>query len=197
MRQPGAALLVARLMHPDFDPQPTLRGNAIVLRPLTAADLDPLHAVASDPQVWIGHPAKDRYKRAVFEPYFAMLLASGTTLACCLADGGRVIGCSRYYTAPGEADSISIGYTFLGRDWWGGETNFAMKSLMLPHAFATVDTVWLHIDPSNIRSQKATAKLGAVLAQEGPLTLGGKQGIWQTWRLDQPAWQAVSTARQP
>lgn len=182
-------------MHPDFDPQPVLRGASITLRPLAATDLDPLYAVANDPLVWIGHPAKDRHERPVFDPYFAMLLDSGTTLACCLADDGRVIGCSRYYAAPDKPDSISIGYTFLGRDWWGGHTNFEMKSLMLSHAFASVDTVWLHIDPSNIRSQKATAKLGAVLAEEGALTLGGKQGIWQTWRLDRTEWETKSAAR--
>lgn len=181
-------------MHRSFDPQPVLKDGSITLRPLTRADLEPLYTVASDPMVWAGHPAKNRHERDVFEPYFKTLLDSRATLACCLTDTGRVIGCSRYYAAPDKTDSISIGYTFLGRDWWGGQTNFAMKSLMLSHAFTCVETVWLHIDPSNIRSQKATAKLGAVLADEGLLTLGGKEAIWQTWRLDQAAWDTARTA---
>ncbi|MFK7838279.1 MAG: GNAT family N-acetyltransferase [Sulfitobacter sp.] len=178
-------------MHPDFDPQPTLENDHLTLRPLAPNDLDPLHHVASDPAIWAGHPARNRHERAVFEPYFNMLLATQATLAVTLADTGQIIGCSRYYTAPDHPGSISIGYTFLGRAWWGGPTNRAMKSLMLTHAFAHVDAVWLHIDPSNIRSQKATAKLGAVHAYDADLGLGGKSGLWQCWRLDRSAWHAA------
>lgn len=182
-------------MHPDFNPQPTLQGTSLLLRPLRANDLDPLYSVARDPAVWAGHPAKDRHKRAVFEPYFEMLLASRTTLAVTLASTGQVIGCSRYYTPPQQGDGISIGYTFLGRDWWGGSSNLEMKSLMLAHAFGYVGSVWLHIDPANIRSQRATAKLGAVCASEGAMQLNGKDGVWQSWRLDRDTWAGRAAAK--
>lgn len=181
-------------MHPDFDPQPILTDDRLALRPLLTSDLDPLYAVANDPTLWAGHPAKDRYQRQVFEPYFNMLLEAGTTLAVTLADTRQIIGCSRYYAAPDHANSISIGYTFLGRDWWGGKVNFAMKRLMLDHAFTCVDTVWLHIGTTNIRSQRATAKLGAVLAYEANIKLGGKDGIWQCWRLDAEVWGQTKAA---
>ncbi|NNK16731.1 MAG: GNAT family N-acetyltransferase [Sulfitobacter sp.] len=183
------------LLRPDFDPQLTLQGGSLLLRPLAADDQEPLFAVAKDPAVWAGHPAKDRYKREVFEPYFNTLLASGGTLAVCRTKDGHVIGCSRYYEAPDHPESISIGYTFLGRAFWGGQTNHAMKSLMLTHAYDCVDTVWFHIDPTNIRSQKATERLGAVLVSEGPLTLSGNRGVWQSWRLDQDAWERTKSVR--
>lgn len=174
-------------MHPAFDPQPVLQDDTLHLRPLMETDLEPLYAVASDPLIWAGHPARNRHERDVFGPYFNMLLATRGTLAICTRAAGDIIGCSRYYTAPQEPLGVSIGYTFLGRDWWGGTTNLAMKSLMLDHAFATVPHVWLHINPTNIRSQKATAKLGATLVSEGPLTLGGKTQDWQSWRIDKQA----------
>ncbi|MCX7557939.1 GNAT family N-acetyltransferase [Sulfitobacter sp. F26204] len=181
-------------MHADFDPQPILRDPLLCLRPLNAADLEPLYAVANDPLLWAGHPATNRHERRVFTPYFDMLLASRTTLAATLADTGQIIGCSRYYTAPDHEKAVSIGYTFLGRNWWGGDTNFAMKRLMLDHAFACVETVWLHIDPANIRSQCATEKLGAVCAYSANIRLGGKDGFWQCWRLDRAVW-AQTNAR--
>lgn len=176
-------------MHPDFDPQPILKSETLILRPLAANDLDPLYAVANDPELWAGHPAKNRYERDVFEAYFASLLAPGETLAVTLADTGQIIGCSRFYAAPDHENSISIGFTFLGRSWWGGAYNFEMKRLMLDHAFAHVDEVWLHIGPTNIRSQRATAKLGAVHAYDSEIGPGGNTGLWQCWRLDKSVWQ--------
>ncbi len=177
------------VMHPAFDPQPTLTGATLGMRPLHGDDLGPLYDVAKETAVWAGHPAKYRHQQAVFAPYFDMLLASKTTLAATLASTGQVIGCSRYYTPPQQGDGISIGYTFLGRDWWGGASNLEMKSLMLSAAFAHVDKVWLHIDPANIRSQRATAKLGATLVSEGALQLNGKDGVWQSWVVERDVWE--------
>lgn len=183
-------------MHPQFDPQPTLTGPTLRLRPLQAGDLEPLHEVANDPSLWAGHPATNRYQRVVFEPYFETLLASRATLVATLIDTGQIIGCSRFYTPPEEDQGISIGYTFLGRAWWGGAFNHDMKALMLAHAFEHVDHVWLHIDPANLRSQRATQKLGAFKVGEGPLNMAGKQGVWQTWRLEQTAWAMTLSNRE-
>jgi N-acetyltransferase len=177
-------------MHPKFDPQPTLQDGDLCLRPLTADDREPLFAAASDPAIWAGHPAKTRHERAVFDPYFDSLLASGGTLAVTERGSGRLIGCSRYYEAPDHPGSVSIGYTFLRRDHWGGGTNHAMKALMFAHAFDVVDEVWLHIDPGNIRSQRATAKLGAKWVCDAKLTMGGKSGVWQCWRITRADWKA-------
>ena len=45
--------------------QPLLAGNGLILRPLAAADWRVLFAVASDPAIWAGHPAPDRWHKAV------------------------------------------------------------------------------------------------------------------------------------
>ncbi len=182
-------------MHPAFDPQPSLENHTLRLRPLTSQDREPLYTVARDPLIWAGHPARDRHQRTVFMPYLDMLLATGTTLAIIARATDKLIGCSRYYTAPQDPQGISIGYTFLGRDWWGGATNRALKTLMLDHAFTTVSHVWLHIDPTNIRSQRATAKLGARMISQGPLTLGGKTAEWQSWRIEAADWTRTKARR--
>jgi N-acetyltransferase len=175
-----------------FNPQPELTGPTLQLRPLRPDDLDALHAAASDPATWAGHPAKERHKREVFEPYFKFLLSSGTTLAVIDRASGAVIGCSRYYVPPDQPDGIAVGFTFLNNAYWGGATNRAMKQLMLGHAFESFPEVWFHIDPTNIRSQKATAKLGAVHAYDATLDLSGTPARWMCFRLRRGDWAAVS-----
>ena len=180
----------------SFDAQPTLTGETLVLSPLRAEDCPGLQAAAASPDLWAGHPAKDRWKPEVFLPYFDFLLASGTTL--CVRDRatGRIIGCSRYYPAPDRPDSMSIGFTFLAQDYWGGSANFEMKRLMLDHAFGSFPEVWLHIAPTNIRSQKATAKLGAVHSHDAMLALTAAPAtLTMCFRLSREGWARRLGAR--
>ena len=177
---------------------PHLVGPTLELRPLAPGDRDALHAAASDPETWAGHPAKERWKREAFDPYFDFLLTAGGTLAIVERGTGRVIGCSRYYVPPDHPDGIAIGFTFLDRGFWGGRTNLELKRLMLGHAFADVPEVWFHIDPTNLRSQIATARLGAVHAETKDLDISGTPAAWMCFRLDRSAWErrlAERTAR--
>lgn len=171
-----------------FDAQPVLRSNKLDLRPLEEDDFEGLHAAASNPETWAGHPAKDRYQPDVFRPYFDFLLEAGGTLVIIDRAGDRIIGCSRYYTAPDMPSSISIGFTFLDHRYWGGAWNFDLKCLMLGHAFEGFDEVWFHIDPTNIRSQTATKRLGAVHGYDTGLDLSGVEAPWKCYRLTRDAW---------
>lgn len=172
----------------DFDPQPEITGTSLEIRPLASEDFEGLFSAASHPEVWAGHPANDRYKREKFEPYFAFLLESKTALAILDRQSRQIIGCSRYYVAPDRPDSISIGFTFLNHAYWGGGANRQLKHLMLTHAFRSYPEVWFHIAPSNIRSQRATAKLGAEHAYDATLDLSGAPAAWMCFRLTKYAW---------
>lgn len=125
----------------------------------------------------------------MFEPYAKALLAAGTTLVVIDAQIARIIGCSRYYVPPDHPDSIAIGFTFLHHGYWGGATNFELKRLMLGHAFACFAEVWFHIAPSNIRSQKATVKLGAKHVGNAVLNLSGEASLWMCFLLTREAWE--------
>lgn len=172
-----------------FNPQPTLTGQTLILRPLATDDANGMHKAASDPAIWVGHPVKNRYKREVFMPYFQFLLASGTTLAILDKTSDQIIGLSRYYIGPDAPDDIGIGFTFLSAAYWGGSTNFELKRLMLGHAFASFDRVWFHIDPTNVRSQKATVKLGAMHVGDAVLDLAGAPASWMCFCLERTVWQ--------
>ena len=146
-----------------FDYQPRLTGDLLDLRPATPEDWTALFAVASDPEVWALHPARDRYKEEVFRAFFDDGLASGGMLVARDLASGAVAGSSRFsslYTEPGE---VEIGWTFLGRPWWGGAFNADMKRVMLTHAFRFVDRVILRIGETNLRSRRAAEKIGARL----------------------------------
>lgn len=179
-----------------FNTQPSLNGKEVRLRPLAADDFEPLLLAASDPETWAGHPANTRYKRDEFQAYFNMLLEQGGTLVIIDSTKDAIIGCSRYYAAPDVEDSISIGFTFLNYKYWGGATNFRVKELMHTHAFTAFDDIWFHIAPSNLRSQKATAKLGAEHAYDAMLDLSGTGSVeWKCYRLTKTAWEKVCAAR--
>ncbi|HYE53718.1 MAG TPA: GNAT family N-acetyltransferase [Chitinophagaceae bacterium] len=142
-----------------------LQTGLVSLVPLAATDFDRLYAVAADPLIWEQHPSSDRYKEEVFREFFNGALASQAAFLIVDTATQQVIGSTRFYDyKPGK--SIAIGYTFLARRYWGGKYNGVVKSLMLNYAFQYVDTVIFHIGATNLRSQIATMRLGAVKTGE-------------------------------
>ncbi|HUR91387.1 MAG TPA: GNAT family N-acetyltransferase [Gemmatimonadaceae bacterium] len=148
----------------SFELQPTLRGDLLKLRPLRPDDFDDLLAAASDPLIWEQHPESDRHAEEKFRRYFDGAIQSGGAFAVIDAATGKIIGSSRYHGYDPQTSEIEIGWTFLTRDYWGGDYNREMKRLMLEHAFRFVGRVVLLIGPDNIRSQRAAEKIGAVRA---------------------------------
>ena len=176
----------------SFDLQPDLRDDVLSLRALTSQDHDALYAAASDPDIWAVHPSQDRWKPEVFRPYFDFLRKEGGTLVARQISDERVIGCSRFYESDDAPGDICIGYTFLVRDHWGGAMNRRMKSLMLSHAFASFKAVWFHIGADNLRSQKATLKLGADYIRETGGAGGAAVAPHKLYRLTKAAWDAAN-----
>src|SRR5262245_23353731 len=146
----------------SFDLQPNLRGELIELRPLRHEDWNDLLAVASDPLIWEQHPESDRYKQGVFKTFFEGALESGGAFVVVDAKTGDIIGSTRFHGYDPKASEIEIGWTCLARKYWGGRYNREMKQLMLDHAFRYVENVVFFVGENNIRSQKATEKIGAI-----------------------------------
>ncbi len=145
-----------------FDLQPNLKGELIELRPLTPKDWDDLFAVASDPLIWEQHPESDRYKEDVFKVFFREAMESGGAFAIIDRKNQQIIGSTRFYGYTPEKSEIEIGWTFLARNYWGGLYNRELKDLMLAHAFKFVENVVFLVGETNVRSQKATEKIGGI-----------------------------------
>lgn len=182
----------SRALPEGFDGAAPLRSTRMELRPMQAEDRGALTHAAGDAAIWAGHPERERWRPEVFGPYFDMLLAAGGTLVARESEG-RVIGMSRFYATSDTAGGICIGYTFLIRDHWGGASNLEMKRLMLDHLFASVAEAWFHIAPTNIRSQKATAKLGAERMEQMRLDTGAGPADWVRMRLTRDRWRGRLT----
>ena len=161
------------IVTPDL--QPTLMGEHVIVRPVRAADWDGMFAAASDPKIWELHPESDRYQEAVFRKYFEGALASHSALTIIDKASGAIIGSSRYWGYDAERGEVEIGWTFLARDYWGGVFNAEVKKLMLDHAFTFVDTVVFWIGADNVRSRRATEKIGGVL-RDGIVYRGEAEG---------------------
>jgi RimJ/RimL family protein N-acetyltransferase len=146
----------------SFDLQPNLKGELIELRPLTPEDWDDLFVVASDPLIWEQHPESDRYKQEVFKLFFQEALESGGAFVIIDKKSQQIIGSTRFYGYDSEKSEVEIGWTFLARKYWGGRYNQELKQLMLNHAFKFAENVIFYVGENNIRSQKATEKIGGV-----------------------------------
>lgn len=172
-------------MDQSFDFQPTLIGDLITLRPLTADDFEALYAAASDPLIWEQHPDPTRYRREVFRNgFFASAIASNSAFIVIDNSSKKIVGSSRYYEWDAEKKEIAIGYTFLARSHWGGTVNREMKRLMLDHAFRWATTVWFHIGSTNWRSRKAAEKIGARFSHEEGKITNGIEYVSAFYRID-------------
>jgi RimJ/RimL family protein N-acetyltransferase len=147
-----------------MDRQPILEGERLLLRPLRAEDWDALYGVACDPGIWAIHPQPNRWQEPVFRNFFADALERGGALAVIDRASGALIGSSQYkIDDPADGGSVEIGWTFLARSHWGGETNREMKRLMLVHAFRYVERVHFRVGEVNLRSCRAMEKIGGRL----------------------------------
>lgn len=147
-----------------FDSQPRLANEVVRLDPVVDSDWEELYAVASDPEIWAVHPARDRWQEAPFRAFFEGALASGEALTIRDAQSGAVIGSSRYnfdHCGPGE---VEIGWTFLARRCWGGRFNGEVKRLMVEHALQHFERVLFLVGSDNLRSRRALEKIGATLS---------------------------------
>ena len=175
-----------------FDLQPTLENDLIKIVPLKEEDFEALFAVASDPLIWEQHPNKDRYQRAVFQNFFKGAIESQGAFIVYEKETGQVVGSSRYYELDEENSSVVVGYTFIGRDFWGKGHNRSLKTLMLDYAFQFVDKVILHIGATNFRSQKATEKLGATKVGELEVAYYGEPVKWNfIYQIDKAKWSRI------
>jgi len=173
----------------DFETQPVLTGETLILRPLRANDREALWDVARDPLIWEQHPDKTRCEPDGFARFFQSSLDSGSALVVIEAASGKIIGSARYYEWDPAKREVAIGYTFLARAFWGGATNRELKRLMIGHAARWAKRVWFHVGRNNLRSQRAMQKIGAQVEFEGPRPLNGEMIPFLYYSIDAAGWR--------
>ena len=158
----------------NFDTQPTLENDKIILSPLRESDFEALYAVAADPRIWEQHPNKDRWQKDVFRTFFDGALQSRGAFKIILKSTGQIAGSTRIYDYSEQENSILIGYTFLATEHWGKGINPTVKTLLLNYLFRFVSRVYFYIGAANIRSQIAIGRIGARKVDEQEVTYYGE-----------------------
>lgn len=168
-----ATLFVCRSVM-DFNLQPKLENDQVILCPLQEKDFDALYKVASDPRICEQHPNKDRWQKEVFRTFFDGAIQSKGAYKIVDKASGEVLGSTRFYDCSEADSSMFIGYTFYAISCWGTGINAAVKTMMLDYLFQFVSTARFHIGADNLRSQIAIGRLGAVKVAEQEVTYFGE-----------------------
>ena len=176
-----------------FSQTPKLDSENLLLRPMTPSDFEGLFACAGDKNVWAGHPSPNRYKKDQFKIWFSDAINSGNALTVVSKKTDKIIGSTRFYFEESNSDSVSIGYTFIAHKYWGSDVNSELKTTMLNYAFKYFSSVWFHVSPINVRSQKAVLKLGATFIENKRVSLlGGEPIDWYFYKIERKSWQLNS-----
>lgn len=134
----------------------------LVLRPLRADDLDPLHAIFSNPEAmryWDRPAWDDRDHSARLLEAF-MRDAPDQHLERAIELDGRFIG------RVGMWKRFEVGYILSPAHWGQGYATEALAAL-IPHVFAAfpeAEQLTAEVDPRNIGSRKVLQKCGFTLA---------------------------------
>ena len=184
----------------DFSAPLVLENSRVRLRPLETTDFDALKAVALDPDLWryTLTRADDAVSLAAWLRQAVEERAAGRRYPFAIIDRptGRVAGSTSYYHVDEAEQRLSIGYTWVGRDFQRSGLNRGCKHLLLSHAFGLLDCerVELETDARNHTSRTAMARMGAT--EEGTLrshrlTQGGLRRDTVIFSVIKPEWPAL------
>ena len=178
----------------NFDIQPLLENDKAILIPLQECDFEDLYAVAANPKVWEQHPNKDRWKKDVFRTFFEGAIQSKGAFKIVEKSTGKIAGSTRIYDYNDQGNSILIGYTFYGTEYWGKGLNNSVKVLMLDYLFQFVSHVGFQIGADNVRSQIAISRLGAKKVGEQEVAYFGElPKLNYIYQIEKDEWLANKT----
>ncbi|HLA30953.1 MAG TPA: GNAT family protein [Pseudomonas sp.] len=151
-----------------FKPQLiTLQRGALRIEPMVDADIPALISLAEANRQELtymnGTQRLDWYRQGLLEQ------REGKALAFVIRLGEQLVGTTRFGDFMNILPAAEIGWTWLDHSQHGTGLNAMVKYLMLKHAFEhwQMVRVQLKTAASNLRSQRAIEKLGAV--REGVL----------------------------
>lgn len=151
----------------------TLENQKVILLPLQAAHVKELAGLLSDPRVWELTWRRNNTEQAIELALESALVSreAGTELPFAIIDrtSGRVAGTTRLGDLDANNRNVEIGWTWMAPAFWGQGINQACKLLLLQYSFEELGVIRVQFSASgsNLRSQRALEKIGAV--REGVL----------------------------
>lgn len=146
----------------------TLRGNGVVLVPLSDAHCDDLAAAASDGEIWrmwVTNVPTPAGMIAEIDRRLALQTAGTMVPFAVLDAAGRAVGMTTYMDIDAPNKRVEIGSTWLRPSVQRSGVNTEMKRLMLEHAFESLHAIAVEFRTHffNHASRRAIERLGAKL----------------------------------
>jgi RimJ/RimL family protein N-acetyltransferase len=184
----------------DFSQNLVLENNRVRLRPLDTSDFEALKPAAFDPDIWqfTLTRADDAVSLADYLATAVHDREAGRRYAFAIIDRatGQLAGSTSYYNIVPHDQRLSIGYTWVGREFQRTGLNRAAKHLLLSYAFNHLgyERVELETDSRNEKSQQAMLRMGAT--EEGTLrhhrlTQGGLRRDTVIFSIIRPEWEGL------
>jgi len=149
-----------------FEQSITLENERVRLTLLKHSDADLLFPIAQN-QALLQYSPTDIHTPELLEQYINVALKrvlERNSYPFLIFDkkADKVAGSTRFGNISEYDSRLEIGWTWIGTEFQGTGLNKACKQLLLTYAFETLgyERVELRIDKRNIRSRKATEKLG-------------------------------------
>ena len=141
-----------------------LENDVVLLRQTLREDFEGLYKQGGHQIIWKQHSEKDRYKKDKFLEYFISGIKSKYgSLTIINKKENKIVGWTRLYDFKEKDLSIKLGYTFIGKEYWGSNINYNVKKLILDYIFSFLNTVYFDVFERNIRSKRSVIKLGGIL----------------------------------
>jgi len=123
-----------------------LENEVLFLRQTLREDFEDLYKQGGHQIIWEQHSEKDRYKKDKFLEYFNSGIKNEFgSLTIINKNNNKIVGWTRLYDFKEEDLSVKLGYTFLGKDYWGSNINYNVKKLILDYVFSFLNTVYFDV----------------------------------------------------
>jgi RimJ/RimL family protein N-acetyltransferase len=156
-----------------FDNDIILEDSAVILRPIVPSDKDSFRSIFFDPPLWEYTVSKVTTEAELdnFITESKTNITNKVRRAFAIVDklSGEIAGTSSYGNFSETDRCVEIGWSYLGRKFWGSHVNSHAKFLLLQYAFEqmNMNRVEFKTDDANPRSGRALIKIGCT--KEGVL----------------------------
>lgn len=181
-----------------FEDDIILEDSAVLLRPVTTADADGFRAIFFDPPLWEYTVSKittdDELNAFITESKTNITNKIRRAFAIIDKTSGEIAGTSSYGNLSEIDRCVEIGWSYLGRKFWGSPVNSHAKFLLLQYAFEqmNMNRVEFKTDDDNPRSGRALLKIGCT--KEGVLR---SKNLLHNGRMRNTAYYSILASEWP
>src|SRR5690606_13395418 len=156
-----------------FDKEIILEDEKVLLRPVISSDIDGFRNIFFDPAIWEHTVSKIANEEELLSFINEAPLNKQNkiryTFTIIDKHSGEIAGTSSFGNYSEYDSCVEIGWSYLGRKFWGSHVNAHVKFLLLRCAFEelNLNRVEFKTDDANPRSGRALLKIGCT--KEGVL----------------------------